>query len=588
LEGKYVIVQMTGTIVINLAEIEVFGVPTSNIEINPVAVEMSSVWTGNHQGMTSLPGRLCIDNNRETICHTRAGETWPWVAVEIPPSRVQQVIIVNRPDCCGDRTNNVKVWVGDSLPTTTDAEYSQGRLLGEFNRPGSNGQVIPFQNSEGLEGKYVIVQMTGTIVINLAEIEVFGVPTSNIGGCQHRRVRKNVNSLTSTEVNNLQNAMRRALESSIPWRRYQDVAHFHWSPNTGSDALCGEGIGCCPHSDRRFLPWHRLLMANMEELLGEPLPYWDWTLDGNVPNIFDNIQVPFKRTVSVGSQCQGTNTGRIRRGININIPSFDLFVDVQTAFEAVDFETFSSLIEGPHNTLHVRMRCDMFAVETAAYDPIFYLHHTNVDRQFAFWQELQRIRNRDIEHSDLSIPLQPFNRETNNPFEKTRNNNLGANTLDYKTNLCYDYDTLTFNGMTPQQFNTRNARRIFRYFVGIVLPKLGPSTAVKFSVCSRRGRCKAAGRVFTFGLGGKKRTESKKTVNSENYYIAEKEVTHISVKNWKSSYARVRSSPDISPVAPVIIKRTIQDHLSGGVVFYAPGTNTTMYGDLLEKFKDSV
>ena len=86
---------------------------------------MSSVWTGIHGEWTSLPGYLCIDNNQQTKCHTKGDETWPWVAVEIPPSRVQQVNIVNRADCCGDRTKNVKVWVGDSLPTTTDAEYSQ-------------------------------------------------------------------------------------------------------------------------------------------------------------------------------------------------------------------------------------------------------------------------------------------------------------------------------------------------------------------------------------------------------------------------------------------------------------------------------
>ena len=90
-----------------------------------MTVEMSSVWTGNHHGFTSLPGSLCIDNKRETKCHTKGGETWPWVAVQIPPSTVKRVKILNRVDCCGDRTKNVKVWVGNSVPTTTDKEYSQ-------------------------------------------------------------------------------------------------------------------------------------------------------------------------------------------------------------------------------------------------------------------------------------------------------------------------------------------------------------------------------------------------------------------------------------------------------------------------------
>merc|ERR1711872_20529 len=144
---------------------------------------MSSVWEGDHWGeYVWLTGDLCIDNNVETKCHTKGDETWPWVAVEIPQSRVEQVNIVNRHDCCGERTKNVKVWVGNTLPTTTDTEYSQGTLLGQFKGPGTNRQVIPFSSSRGLEGKYVIVQMTGTDYINLGEIEVFGVP-----GCTDTR-----------------------------------------------------------------------------------------------------------------------------------------------------------------------------------------------------------------------------------------------------------------------------------------------------------------------------------------------------------------------------------------------------------------
>merc|ERR1712133_268746 len=163
------------TVTITIAEIE--AGPCLLTEVTAKEVTMSSVWEGDHWGeYVWLTGDLCIDNNLETKCHTKGDETWPWVAVEIPQSRVKQVNIVNRHDCCGERTKNVKVWVGNTLPNTTDTEYSQGDLLGEFKGPGTNRQVIPLSNSQGLEGKYVIVQMTGTNYINLAEIEVLGVP----------------------------------------------------------------------------------------------------------------------------------------------------------------------------------------------------------------------------------------------------------------------------------------------------------------------------------------------------------------------------------------------------------------------------
>ena len=108
-----------------------FLIEYSSPEITPVAVRMSSVWRGYHQGVRELPGHLCTDNKLGpiSICHTKGGETWPWIAVEIPQSIVRKVKIVNRGDCCGDRTKNVKVWVGNYLPTTTDTEYSQVILL---------------------------------------------------------------------------------------------------------------------------------------------------------------------------------------------------------------------------------------------------------------------------------------------------------------------------------------------------------------------------------------------------------------------------------------------------------------------------
>ena len=70
-----------------------------------------------------FPGHNCIDNNVGTMCHTNGG-AWPWVAVEIPRSNVKQVKIINRADCCWDRANNMKFWVGDYLPTSSHKEFT--------------------------------------------------------------------------------------------------------------------------------------------------------------------------------------------------------------------------------------------------------------------------------------------------------------------------------------------------------------------------------------------------------------------------------------------------------------------------------
>ena len=56
---------------------------------------------------------------------------------------------------------------------------------------------------------------------------------------------------------------------------------------------------------------------------------------------------------------------------------------------------------------------------TAAYDPIFYLHHSYVDRQLAFWQELNKLRKREIGvwgfqiYGDCMLPTIPVIFEIN-------------------------------------------------------------------------------------------------------------------------------------------------------------------------------
>ena len=46
----------------------------------------------------------------------------------------------------------------------------------------------------------------------------------------------------------------------------------------------------------------------------------------------------------------------------------------------------------------------------AAYDPVFYLHHSNVDRQYAYWQDLQRLRKKSAEATRYydGIPVKVF------------------------------------------------------------------------------------------------------------------------------------------------------------------------------------
>ena len=91
----------------------------------------------------------------------------------------------------------------------------------------------------------------------------------------------------------------------------------------------------------------------------------------------------------------------------------------------------------------------------AAYDPIFYLHHSNVDRQYAFWQELQKLRGLSTEAIDNLFEFPPFFDRQYNPsptYQVTGVNATQSYGLDYESNFCYKYDQLLFDGKTPEEF----------------------------------------------------------------------------------------------------------------------------------------
>jgi hypothetical protein len=62
-----------------------------------------------------------------------------------------------------------------------------------------------------------------------------------------------------------------------------------------------------------------------------------------------------------------------------------LGIDITSAFTATDFLSANIIIQGPHGSVHGQVGGWMSDVPTAAQDPIFYLHHSNVDRLWNLW-----------------------------------------------------------------------------------------------------------------------------------------------------------------------------------------------------------
>ena len=138
----------------------------------------------------------------------------------------------------------------------------------------------------------------------------------------------------------------------------------------------------CEHNTDFFWSWHRMYLYWFERIIrkmsGEPcwaLPYWDWA-----PGTELQLPTPFRDTATelfIASRNPAINSG----AGSLNPGA----VSISGAFSSTDFLTANSIIQGPHGSVHVEVGGWMSSVSTAAQDPIFYLHHSNVDRQWNLW-----------------------------------------------------------------------------------------------------------------------------------------------------------------------------------------------------------
>jgi tyrosinase len=115
-------------------------------------------------------------------------------------------------------------------------------------------------------------------------------------------------------------------------------------------------------------------------------------------------------------------------------------------------QSFGALDMNPHNTMHIwiggnpaaNVTGDMLSNLTAAFDPIFWAHHGNIDRLWAVWQALHP----GVDPPDLNDVLQGVN--------ATVNDSLSIRKLDYE----YAADTYVFptsNSLQLTRFRSADA-----------------------------------------------------------------------------------------------------------------------------------
>ncbi|KAH9267640.1 hypothetical protein BASA83_009857 [Batrachochytrium salamandrivorans] len=241
--------------------------------------------------------------------------------------------------------------------------------------------------------------------LSVAVILFFGATTGDAAGCTQPAQRKEWRELTSSQRSSYVNAV-------VCLKNTPSIVNGIRSPSRYDDFAYAHGrILSIAHRSPNFLPWHRAFLYAVELALinecGYPgtLPYWDWSVDSQSPELSavwdsdafggDGDITTEERCITTGPFVNFTSTfnqrGCISRTLGEGFTDLVAFYTPELIFQLIaagsSYRQFSRSLEiGPHDNLHSGIGGTMNFLAVSANDPIFVLHHANVDRIWRRWQ----------------------------------------------------------------------------------------------------------------------------------------------------------------------------------------------------------
>jgi Common central domain of tyrosinase/Polyphenol oxidase middle domain len=239
-------------------------------------------------------------------------------------------------------------------------------------------------------------------------ISLYRPGTGTIWILQNNYVRRNIRSLAANgpEIAALRKGIQvmqgRSLSDPTSWI-YQ--ANMHGTV----DSPLLPAWHTCQHGTFFFLSWHRMYLYYFERILraasGDPnltLPYWNYsdTADSNARA----LPLPFRQPQDATNPLFVTNRDPAINAGGL-LPASDVDLSALTNFTNFSSVTGSALSFGgqtvtapnhsgfphsafertPHDNVHSDIGGWMGSFNTAARDPIFWLHHANIDRLWEQW-----------------------------------------------------------------------------------------------------------------------------------------------------------------------------------------------------------
>lgn len=209
------------------------------------------------------------------------------------------------------------------------------------------------------------------------------------------RQRREIRTLTDAQRNTFFAAVKR-LQSGARPTRYDNFTSIHYSVRTTA------------HGYAWFFSWHRAYLVAFEKALQEHdpsimLPFWDWSYDSQAPEL-----APVWQSTWYGGNGRASDNCVVDGQFSNWRPAYPSDHCLRrrwddgnelSAFYSTDalrdimrrttsYDTFRREIESvPHGQVHVAIGLDMSTMYSPN-DPMFWAHHTFIDKLWADWQAM--------------------------------------------------------------------------------------------------------------------------------------------------------------------------------------------------------
>jgi tyrosinase len=243
-------------------------------------------------------------------------------------------------------------------------------------------------------------------------------------------IRKNVYSLTPAEIASIKTgiAAMKALPLTNP-TSWQYQAAIHGTTLTNNLPQWNS----CQHGTKFFFSWHRMYLYFFERILraksGNPnltLPYWDYQTNAVLPAAY--------RTPAAGNTLYDpTRNSSINNGGAL--PNGPMTAITGILNNDTHFFDFNNDLQGPHGSIHIAIGGNMGAVNRAALDPCFWLHHTNIDRLWEKWLKMCGGRANPTNDTPWMTQVFTFFNENGQAVNMT-----GSQIVNTAAQLNYKYD----------------------------------------------------------------------------------------------------------------------------------------------------